>query len=192
MMAFVHRVYGVPFAAPKVSLKCRIALTCVPVPTSKQSLLSPSLSNVVLMGQIMQRMMLTWLGEPGPIISTRNSFKVVLVIVVSYFVYSTALELATLPYDVQDVPTYLPALKMTGSILFSLWALYALCRTRESIRHRYSIEEERCQGCEDLCCSFWCSCCTVAQVARHTGDYEEYPASCCTQTGLPPGAPYGV
>jgi Cys-rich protein (TIGR01571 family) len=144
------------------------------------------------MGQIMQRMMLTWLGEPGPIISTKNSFKVVLTIVVCYFIYSVSLELATLPYDVDSVPAYIPALKMAGSILFSVWALYALCRTRETIRNRYSIEEERCQGCEDLCCAFWCSCCTVAQVARHTGDYEEYPATCCTQTGLPPGAPFGI
>lgn len=179
------------------------------------------------MGQIMQRMMLTWLGEPGPIVSTRNSFKVVFVIVVSYFIYSISLEFATLPYsDEESVPAFIPALKMVGSILFSVWALYALCRTRESIRARYSIEEERCQGyvvmicdkgsealpsslrlthshsllcftsnihrCEDFCCSFWCSCCTVSQIARHTGDYEEYPATCCTQTGNPPGAPFGV
>jgi hypothetical protein len=38
----------------------------------------------------------------------------------------------------------------------------------------------------------WCSCCTVAQVARHTGNYEDYPASCFTETGLSPGAPFGV
>jgi hypothetical protein len=38
----------------------------------------------------------------------------------------------------------------------------------------------------------WCSCCTVAQVARHTGNYEDYPASCFTETGLSSGAPFGV
>lgn len=144
------------------------------------------------MGQVMQRMMLTWLGEPGPIISTKNSFKVVLTIVVCYFIYALSLEFASMSYTIDTVPTFIPALKITGSIIFSVWALYALCRTRENIRYRYSIEEERCRGCEDLCCAFWCSCCTVAQVARHTGDYEEYPATCCTPTGLPPGAPFGV
>ena len=33
---------------------------------------------------------------------------------------------------------------------------------------------------------FWCSCCTVAQMARHTADYETYAARCCSDTGLPP------
>lgn len=146
----------------------------------------------LLMGQIMQRMMLTWLGEPGPIISTKNSFKVVLTIVVAYFVYSLALEFAAMPYSFETLPAYIPILKTVGSVLFSVWALYALCRTRENIRARYSIPEQSCYGCEDLCCSFWCTCCTVAQVARHTGEYETYPATCCTQTGLPPGAPFGV
>lgn len=147
---------------------------------------------VVLMGQVMQRMLLTWLGEPGPIVSTKNSFKVVVTLVACYFIYALALEFATVPYTIEDTPAWLPALKTVGSIIFSVWALYALCRTRENIRARYSIPEERCNGCEDLCCSLWCTCCTVAQVARHTGDYEDYPASCCTPTGLSAGAPFGV
>lgn len=150
------------------------------------------LCHSVLMGQVMQRMQLTWLGEPGPLIRTKNSFKVVLVLVISYFVYSLALAFATLPYSVDNVPGYLSTLKLIGSILFSLWALYSLCRTRESIRARYSITEQRCAGCEDLCCALWCSCCTVAQLARHTGEYETYPATCCTQTGQPAGTPFGV
>jgi Cys-rich protein (TIGR01571 family) len=147
---------------------------------------------LVLMGQVLMRMQLTWLGEPGPLVRTKNAFKVVLVIVISYFVYTLALEFASAPYTIDTVPGYIPALKLAGSILFSVWAVFSLCRTRESIRARYSIEETTCAGCEDLCCAFWCSCCTVAQVARHTGEYETYPATCCTQTGHPAGTPIGV
>jgi hypothetical protein len=35
---------------------------------------------------------------------------------------------------------------------------------------------------------YWCNCCTVAQMARHTGDYEAHGARCCSETGLPPSA----
>ena len=191
MLDSVMLLYGVPFAALKVSLW--------PAYNTKHSRMNrwaltnnASLYHSVLMAQVMTRMQLTWLGEPGPYISTKNTFKVVIVIIVAYFVYATAFEFATAHYEVGYVPVYMVVLKMAGSVLFSLWALYSLCRTRESTRARYSIEEEHCRGCEDLCCSFWCSCCTVAQLARHTGEYETYPGVCCSETGLPRGAPLVV
>ena len=70
------------------------------------------------------------------------------------------------------------------------WAFYIflfvlLYKTRVFIRNKYSIRERNCQNCEDCCCVFWCSCCTVAQIARHTADYETYAARCCSETGLP-------
>ena len=41
-----------------------------------------------------------------------------------------------------------------------------------------------CCSCEDMCCSLCCGPCTLCQMARHTADYEKYPASCCTDDGL--------
>lgn len=67
--------------------------------------------------------------------------------------------------------------------MFTIWSIYALMKTRENVRAKYSIPEEKCQGCEDLCCSVFCSCCVVAQLARHTGDYETYKGSACSETG---------
>ena len=32
----------------------------------------------------------------------------------------------------------------------------------------------------------------VSQIARHTGDYENYPSLCCSNTGLPDNAPMVV
>ena len=39
-------------------------------------------------------------------------------------------------------------------------------------------------GWEDVCCAMWCQCCIVAQMARHTVDYEERNAVCCNGTGV--------
>mmetsp|Transcript_33475 Transcript_33475/g.47533 ORF Transcript_33475/g.47533 Transcript_33475/m.47533 type:complete len:147 (+) Transcript_33475:239-679(+) len=143
------------------------------------------------MAQVMQRLSLTWLGEPGPTVATRNTFKVVVTLLVSYIIYSTALEIAEIPYNLQTIPIYIPILKGIGSVLFSIWALWSLCKTRMSTRALYSIPQQypRLGGCEDCCCAFFCTCCTVAQIARHTGEYETYPANCCTETGHPKGTP---
>ncbi len=76
------------------------------------------------MAQIMTRMSLTWLGEPGQRVATKNTFKVVVLLVVSYMIYSTSLEVASLDYTPGTVPTAIVALKLVGSFLFGLWSLY--------------------------------------------------------------------
>jgi hypothetical protein len=62
---------------------------------------------------------------------------------------------------------------------------------RSHIRSKYSIlETKTCPtGYEDLCCSLVCPCFTAAQMLRHTTDYDEYPAKCWSETGLPPHVP---
>mmetsp|Transcript_17379 Transcript_17379/g.42223 ORF Transcript_17379/g.42223 Transcript_17379/m.42223 type:complete len:249 (-) Transcript_17379:1579-2325(-) len=147
----------------------------------------------ISMAQIMTRMSLTWLGEPaGQKIATQNTFKVVVLLFVSYMIYSTSLEIASLDYNPSTVPIEILVLKIVGSVLFGVWSLYSLCKMRQSVRMQYQIPEERCVGCEDLCCSFFCTCCTLAQMARHTGEYETYPAVCCSTTGHPPDTPLTV
>lgn len=141
------------------------------------------------LGQVMTRMQLTWLGGPGPLNRTQQTFTVVLLLVISFFVYSTALEIAAIPYSVNQGPFYIAALRFSGNLLFSAWALYALYRTRQTVRQRYQIPEQRCAGCEDICCSLWCGCCVVAQMMRHTGEYENYAGVCCSMTGHTPGTP---
>jgi hypothetical protein len=70
------------------------------------------------------RMSLTWLGEPGQRVATRNTFKVVVLLVVSYIIYSTSLEIASRGYSGNSVPTVIVVLKMVGSFLFGFWSLY--------------------------------------------------------------------
>mmetsp|Transcript_16027 Transcript_16027/g.40198 ORF Transcript_16027/g.40198 Transcript_16027/m.40198 type:complete len:253 (-) Transcript_16027:262-1020(-) len=146
----------------------------------------------IMKAQIMTRMSLTWLGEPGQRISTKETFKVVVLLFVAYTIFSTALEMATMDMDPFEIPIAISVLKSLGGFFFSLYSIYSLCRTRQSVRAQYSIPEERCVGCEDLCCSLWCSCCTVSQMARHTGEYENYPGVCCSKTGHAEGTPLTV
>lgn len=68
------------------------------------------------------------------------------------------------------------------------FAIYATSATRGSIREKYMIREHRCYDVEDCCCATFCMPCTICQMARHTTDYTRYEASCCTETGLEPGA----
>ena len=142
----------------------------------------------VAMGQAMERMHLTWLGVPGPNVATRNTFKVVVAIVVAYTIYSIALEIAGAPYGAYP-PKWISVPRFIGSLAFTVWAIWALMKTRASVRAQYQIPEEKCKGCEDLCCSVWCSCCSVAQILRHTGEYETYHSKCISATGLEDGAP---
>ena len=146
----------------------------------------------ISMAQIMTRMQLTWLGEPGARVATQNTFKVVMILWISYVIYSTSLQVASLDYTADTMPTVITNLKFIGGTLFGLWSVYSLCRTRQSVREQYSIPEQQCVGCEDCCCSVFCTCCTLAQMARHTGEYETYSGVCCSTTGLPPDAPFTV
>jgi Cys-rich protein (TIGR01571 family) len=59
--------------------------------------------------------------------------------------------------------------------------------TRSSLREKFMIREERCFDLEDLVCSAACLPCTICQMARHTANYDDYEAVCCSKTGLPDG-----
>lgn len=39
-------------------------------------------------------------------------------------------------------------------------------------------------GWEDICCAFWCQCCILGQMARHTVNYDERNALCCNEVGV--------
>jgi Cys-rich protein (TIGR01571 family) len=59
--------------------------------------------------------------------------------------------------------------------------------TRSSLRDKYLIREQACSDLEDLCCATCCLPCSISQMSRHTGNYDEYEAVCCSRTGLPDG-----
>jgi len=144
------------------------------------------------MGQVMQRLRLDWLGRQATELQSRSTFKVVFTLVVAYTLYSFMIDYMAPDYiygNQQNPPKWVDIMSWVGAILMLLWTVYALMNTRFFTRTKYQIPEERCHGFEDLCCALWCSCCTVAQIARHTGEYETYRSECFSSTGLPNDAP---
>jgi Cys-rich protein (TIGR01571 family) len=156
------------------------------------SLCCPTFCPTIAMGQVMSRMQLTWLGAPGPLDRTRQTFTVIVLLFIASFIYSIALDIAAAQYTTATTPPVIWYLRLAGVLLITFWQVYALCKTRRTVRERYQIPEAHCVGCEDVCCALVCSCCTTAQLLRHTGEYESYAGVCCSATGHPPGTPLVV
>ncbi|KAL3756090.1 hypothetical protein ACHAWU_009392 [Discostella pseudostelligera] len=149
---------------------------------------------LVLAGQIMHRLRLTWLGEEGSIAETASTFRTLLSITVVYFVLNQIFIFS--PFALMDENGNVSSdavlfveWRYILRILFTVFTWITVARLRSRIRSKYSIPEKNCRGCEDCCCSIWCTCCALSQMARHTADYETYAALCCSETGLSPNAP---
>lgn len=154
----------------------------------------------ILIGQVMQRLKLTWLANKGGTpTQTASTFKRLFFITI--FMLLLNWVISWLPWmapsvfykDANGLPSgpyfYVSIAEQVIDGAFTLFILILVCKTRMHIRKRYNIAEKYCHGCEDCCCAYWCTCCTVAQMARHTGDYDTYAARCCTKTGMSSNAP---
>lgn len=155
---------------------------------------------MIAMGQIMHRLKLTWLGnEGGTTAQTNATFRTLLWITFSYFIIRFILFWSTIANAVTSIAANgsskdntAPALhfvRLLVVISFGVFLIYIITKTRGHIRMKYRIPEAGCHGCEDCCCAFWCTCCTVAQMGRHTADYDTYAGLCCSETGQPPHVP---
>jgi len=165
---------------------------------------------LILLGQIMVRLKLTFLGNEIPYNSNGGSaimnaqsgstFKILAGITISRFVITqtisiitNALLLGESTYEEaqrdHQMIALLTGITYTINIAYAIFLMYLIAITRYRIRSRYGIPEQNCRGCEDCCCAFWCHCCAVSQMARHTADYDNYAAKCCSETGLGRNAP---
>ena len=139
----------------------------------------------VALAQVMARIQLTSTGDRLVTLQSRSRmssyvcFALLLVILnavyAGYFLVAEpegeAILIATLPLAGLDIGAF-------------AYFIFMVATTRRLLRKEYSIPELRCRGCEDCCMSVFCTCCTIAQMGRHTADYETYRAYCCTDTGL--------
>lgn len=165
----------------------------------KYGVIHPALWNacccpLVLVGQVMHRLKLTWLGGEGSVAQTTATFRILLMITIAYHIFDQIFKYLPLAFiDDYGQPTdgyiNVVVIRIAVILLFAIFTMFLVCKTRRRIRERYSIPEQNCKGCEDCCCAYWCACCTVAQMARHTADYETYAGLCCSETGMPPHAP---
>lgn len=150
----------------------------------------------VLIGQVLQRLKLTWLANEGSnAAQSRATFRICLSISLVYFALNYILSYHTMSsffaYDAQglEADSDWSVLNWWLGLGVGLFAVVLVAKARRHVRGRYGIPERRCRGYEDLCCSLWCNCCVVAQLARHTADYDTYAGLCCSETGVPQHAP---
>ncbi|CAB9506808.1 expressed unknown protein [Seminavis robusta] len=159
----------------------------------------------ILGGQVMTRMSRDFMGGPGARPSASKTCQIVTGIFIVVAIVQGALRAVqgatNCPYGNQryndagelyiqcpDGTTETPTstFQIVGLVhaivgfLFAVYFFFAICRTRAAIRRKYEIKPECCGEAEDCCCTFWCSCCTVQQMARHTNDYSTYDVGCCS------------
>jgi len=153
-------------------------------------------------GQVITRLQLNWLGKPTNSLAEKASaFTTLLFISVFYFASKVLLFFIIMSMT-PDVPNDNPppSSALTTVLLlndlvnysyyfFSVVVIYNL---RHYVRSKYAIPgHEGCPagGCEDGCCALCCPCLTVAQIMRHTTDYDTYRAEWFSATGLPDHVP---
>lgn len=143
------------------------------------------------LGQVMQRMRLNFCGSLLDDATPVKTFKIVFGVVLIYTICDGLFDAYEFFFveDNAEVNEQMLYIRDLGVLIFSIWSIFIMAKTRWYLRSIYAIPEERCVGCEDIMCSVFCPCCTVSQMARHTGEYETYPSMCCTETGLPDHAP---
>ena len=140
---------------------------------------------IVALGQVQTRTNLNWLGLPddskpsifGKLASVWAGHLVSNVWLV-YTIYSHYTQgLVSIPFIF---------LLLVTNIVFGGFSIVVCGNTRRSIRKRKKIP----RGFElsDYFLSFFYMRLVIAQLGRHTANYDEVDACICSPTGLPPGA----
>jgi len=154
---------------------------------------------MVLMGQVLTRMKLTWYGHRStpPSEEYKKTFGTVVTIWICYILLCSVFYCPpTVHHDDvddkdtdQDCPMWKQLVVDIITPVFGLYTLIVMIRLRMAIRTKYNIPEDCCIGCEDCCCIFFCGCLSSIQMAHQTANYEDVQAICCNSTGLPPTIP---
>jgi len=88
-----------------------------------------------------------------------------------------------------DAPVWARAMQAAMYFIYfgcSVFLIDLVYRTRLYIRQTYAIPGH---SWLDLLYAWFFAPCSISQMARHTADYEQHQASCCTETGLNECAP---
>ncbi len=148
----------------------------------------------LLNAQIMTRLKLDWLGLEATEEGRKNTYRNVVIVILLYFFLSNVFNVPSPTIESNENGQFvvtspppspiLVAINNVINISFTAYTIIAMMRARKYIRLKYRIPETYCHGCEDFCCAFWCGCCTVSQMARHTADYAKQRAAWCSTDGL--------
>ena len=135
----------------------------------------------------MTRSNLDWTGNVGSGIETRNTCVATTIIYILWIVLNSfsgyvvyeKWHKGNIP-DISDIATL-----VIVNLLFLIYTIKAVATTRYNLRQKYHIDERGCVGCEDCCFATWCTCCTIAQMGRHTANFDTIRGVCCSRTGIP-------
>ena len=131
----------------------------------------------------MTRLKLDWLARPATDEDFKKTFKITVGIFIVYnlfnMIFGPSFEEEDGFISESDNPVY-----NFVSLIYGIFFLVIMTIVRKIVREKYQIPEQRCIGCEDFCCAFWCSCCTVSQLARQTADYDVNDGAFFTNDGL--------
>jgi len=167
------------------------------------SLLCACCCQLILLGQVMTRLKLNWLGDSEPYGAKNNTCRIMVLITFLFGIWGMVFNstinddqnievIALDDYDtVETIETITIDDTQSGWYNFGInlhfaFVLFLTWKVRKYIRAKNQIPEKNCVGCEDFCCSLWCGCCVLSQVARQTADYDQEKAQCCSVTGVHP------
>jgi len=146
---------------------------------------------LVANAQIMTRLQLNWNTKPGNSMETQRTFPLILYVVISFFTLDRVLiymelSLPTSSGELTSGAIVTACIRNIIELAYLVYQVYTIMQTRKYLRNKYAIPAMYCsESTEDFCCALFCSSLTVAQMGRHTADYDTYHSACCTKTGLP-------
>mmetsp|Transcript_30733 Transcript_30733/g.70326 ORF Transcript_30733/g.70326 Transcript_30733/m.70326 type:complete len:246 (-) Transcript_30733:99-836(-) len=138
----------------------------------------------IVLAQVMSRMNLGWRGIPGSTRETSRTFPIILTIMSLFYILEAILFLIcpdlVVNIHAHGLLVFAGLLKYALLVYFLIFSLSIMIKARSLLRESYGIPEMSCIGCEDMCCSIFCTCCTVSQMSRHIINYDESEYRCCT------------
>ena len=159
----------------------------------------------VAAGQVISRLKLQWNGKPAQSVAqSAGAFSTVFAIVVLYWAVRGILSAAIVyidptrsltsdPDELEQLPppsaAYITVMVCIDLWFYAFWVVMAviLYNVRRTTRQMYGIPAGF--ESEDCVVSACCPCFAAGQLLRHTTEYDVYPATCCTERGIPPHAP---
>jgi len=130
-----------------------------------------------LLAQVMSRVGLNAVGEQTTPKLAQNTSRHVVSVLAVIFIFTVIDRSFPSTFENGSVAFLYSALKF----LVGLYFLIIIFRTRNFIRKKSEIAGS---DCEDCCCAYWCSCCVIGQMARHTAQYDTQLDECCSFNGL--------
>jgi Cys-rich protein (TIGR01571 family) len=153
----------------------------------------------LLMAQILTRLKRNLWGVPEPNGGYEKTFRHMVFLVLAYYIPSSLLKPPvpstlkeshghTITVENEHYPLWKNILYNLVFYAYAVYTFVILVRLRATIRRQYEIPVRYFGALEDGCCAFWLSCCTLAQLARQTANYQEKRALFCSNNGLAPSS----